>query len=139
MLVETDELADESDQIRGIREINIKHELAEEWVDHKWEPEPMDAAPGKPEYLGKLDTRQAHDKLIDAQIRGSEFRAKKANDILSILVGLYEARDVIVTEIQMWLARELLAVKEYDYDEQVSQQRTRLAACAYPGSPIDGI
>ena len=49
MLVETDELADESDQIRGIREINIKHELAEEWVDHKWEPEPMDAAPGKPE------------------------------------------------------------------------------------------
>lgn len=47
MLVETDELADESDQIRGIREINVRHELAEEWIDQKWDPEPIDAAPGQ--------------------------------------------------------------------------------------------
>jgi anaphase-promoting complex subunit 2 len=50
-----------------------------------------------------------------------EFRAKKANDILSILVGMYHSRDVIVTEIQMWLARQLLDVKNYDYDDHVSQ------------------
>lgn len=34
---------------------------------------------------------------------------------------MYDARDVIVTEIQMWLARELLAVQKYEYDEQVSR------------------
>jgi hypothetical protein len=39
---------------------------------------------------------------------------------LSILVGMYDSRDVIVTEIQMWLARQLLNVKNYDYDEHVS-------------------
>jgi hypothetical protein len=47
MLVETNELADESDQTRGIKEINVRHELAEEWIDQKWEPEPIDAAPGQ--------------------------------------------------------------------------------------------
>jgi len=33
---------------------------------------------------------------------------------------MYDSRDVIVTEIQMWLARQLLNVKNYDYDEHVS-------------------
>lgn len=54
MLVETDELAGDGDQTRGVREINIRHELAEDWVDPKWEPEPMDAAPGKPRFRGDM-------------------------------------------------------------------------------------
>jgi hypothetical protein len=48
MLVETEELSDVNDRYK-IQEIQIKHELAEEWIDNSWEPEPIDASPG--EYL----------------------------------------------------------------------------------------
>lgn len=34
---------------------------------------------------------------------------------------MYDSRDVIVTELQMWLARRLLAVKNFDYEEDVSR------------------
>jgi len=36
-------------------------------------------------------------------------------------VGIYDTRDVVVTELQMWLARRLLEVKEYEFEEDVSQ------------------
>lgn len=45
MLVETEELTDVNDRFR-IQEIQIRHELAEDWIDNSWEPEPIDASPG---------------------------------------------------------------------------------------------
>lgn len=44
MLVDSDELTDESDKVRQIR---VRHELVEDWADASWEPEPIDASPGK--------------------------------------------------------------------------------------------
>jgi anaphase-promoting complex subunit 2 len=57
-------------------------------------------------------------RLISIQI--PEFRTKRDSDILSTLVGMYDSRDVVVTELQMWLARRLLQVKEYEFQEDVS-------------------
>jgi hypothetical protein len=52
MLVETEELTDENDRTRGVKEIQIVHELAEEWNDLTWEPEPIDASPGQSHEFG---------------------------------------------------------------------------------------
>lgn len=49
-----------------------------------------------------------------------EFRSRKATDILSTLVSMYDSRDVVVTELQAWLARRLLEIKNYRYEEDVS-------------------
>lgn len=45
MLVETDELSEENEKV--VREIQLRNEVAEEWNDINWEPEPIDAAPGE--------------------------------------------------------------------------------------------
>lgn len=45
MLVESEELVEENEEVR---EIQVRHDAAEDWSDPLWEPEPIDAAPGKP-------------------------------------------------------------------------------------------
>ncbi|GFZ51497.1 hypothetical protein JCM24511_09264 [Saitozyma sp. JCM 24511] len=90
-LVEGDELSDENESAGLIAQSN--DETVESFLDPKWEPEPVDAAP--------------------------EFRSGKASDIISTLVSIYESRDVIIKELQVLLATRLLAVKDYDAVKEI--------------------
>jgi hypothetical protein len=54
MLVETEELTDVNDRFK-IQEIQIRHELAEDWIDNSWEPEPIDASPGESLVLAYME------------------------------------------------------------------------------------
>jgi anaphase-promoting complex subunit 2 len=67
----------------------------EKFWDPKWEPEPNDAAP--------------------------EFRTGKTADVVGTLVSIYETREVIVDELQAYLAMRLLAINDYDSVKEVSR------------------
>ncbi|KAK4687974.1 anaphase-promoting complex subunit 2, partial [Tremellales sp. Uapishka_1] len=90
-LVEGEDLQDENEPAGIISQSN--DETVENFLDPKWEPEPIDAAP--------------------------EFRSGKASDIISTLVSIYESREVIMKELQILLATRLLAVKDYDAVKEV--------------------
>lgn len=51
----------------------------------------------------------------------AEFRHRKASDIISTLVGIFDSRELVVKEIQNLLATRLMAVKDYDASHEVSQ------------------
>lgn len=95
MLVDGDELAeeDEQDGTTDVRPVHVRNDEIEEWNDPRWEPEPMDA----PE----------------------EYRSRRASDIISTLVGLYDSRDVIVTELQELLAKRLLEIERYELASEI--------------------
>jgi anaphase-promoting complex subunit 2 len=108
-LVEGDELQDENEAGGLITTQN--DETVEEFLDPKWEPEPIDAAPRgyQPVVLNRRKT--IADDL--------EFRSGKASDIVSTLVSIYDTREVIIKELQVLLATRLLAVKDYDAVREV--------------------
>lgn len=54
----------------------------------------------------------------------TEFQSQKASDIISTFVGMYESREVIMIEVQQWLAKRLLDAKDYDVDAMVSPFQT---------------
>nr|ODN88552.1 anaphase-promoting complex subunit 2 [Cryptococcus depauperatus CBS 7841] len=82
-------LLDENDE--GL--IGEGNEAAEDFTDPRWEPEPTDAAP--------------------------EFRSGKPSDIVSTLVSIYGSKQVIITELERYLAERLLQVKGYDATEEI--------------------
>ncbi|ORX38980.1 hypothetical protein BD324DRAFT_618100 [Kockovaella imperatae] len=93
-LVEGEELQDENELGAGDGAIDQGNmDGVENFLDNRWEPEPVDAAP--------------------------EFRSGKASDIISTLVSIYETRDVIMKELQVLLATRLLAVKDYDAVKEI--------------------
>jgi hypothetical protein len=49
----------------------------------------------------------------------TEFKSQKASDIISTLVGMYDSREIIVIELQQWLAKRLLVAQDYDVDAEV--------------------
>jgi len=63
MLVETEELTDVHDRVR-IQEIQIRHELAEDWIDNSWEPEPIDASPGESLVLAFAERIEAEQNRV---------------------------------------------------------------------------
>lgn len=88
-LVQGEELQDENEG--GL--IGEGDSEAEDFNDPKWEPEPADAAP--------------------------EFRSGKTSDIVSTLVSIFGTKEVIVKELQNYLAGRLLQVKDYDVVHEV--------------------
>ncbi|KAJ9106284.1 hypothetical protein QFC21_001429 [Naganishia friedmannii] len=94
MLLESNDLIEEGeDQPDKIKPVQVKYEQAEDWSNPNWDPEPIDAAP--------------------------EFHSQKASDIISTFVGMYESREVIMIEVQQWLAKRLLEAKDYDVDAMI--------------------
>ncbi|KAJ9109869.1 hypothetical protein QFC19_001848 [Naganishia cerealis] len=94
MLLESNELIEEGeDQPDKIKPVQVKYEQAEDWSNPNWDPEPIDAAP--------------------------EFQSQKASDIISTFVGMYESREVIMIEVQQWLAKRLLNAPDYDVDAMI--------------------
>lgn len=87
-LVEGEELQDENDPTSTEPLASTNDSSVEKFWDPKWEPEPNDAAP--------------------------EFRTGKTADIVGTLVSIYETREVIVNELQAYLAMRLLAIDDYD-------------------------
>ncbi|OXH21708.1 anaphase-promoting complex subunit 2 [Cryptococcus neoformans] len=88
-LVQGEELQDENEG--GL--IGEGDSEAEDFNDPRWEPEPADAAP--------------------------EFRSGKTSDIVSTLVSIFGTKEVIVKELQNYLAGRLLQVKNYDVVHEV--------------------
>lgn len=93
MLVDSNDLVEEEEDETNIKPIQIRNDEVEEWNDPKWEPEPVDAP--------------------------AEYRSRKASDIISTLVSLYDSRDVIVTELQELLAKRLLEIERYELEEEI--------------------
>lgn len=77
----------------------------ERFGDPRWDPEPIDAAPGE--------------SSSDRRHLTAEFRSGKANDLMTTLVSIFETRDAIIQELQILLASRLLAVKDYDAVKEV--------------------
>lgn len=68
----------------------------ENYSDPEWNPEPIDAGP--------------------------DFRASKSSDVISTIVSIYDTKDLFVKELQVLLAQRLLAVKDGNFDREVSHQ-----------------
>ena len=111
-LVEGEELQDENELGVGAGSKEYGGEEVEDFLDPRWEPEPVDAAPGE---SCTTSRGRAHTTRV-------EFRSGKASDIISTLVSIYETREVIMKELQVLLATRLLAVTDYDAVKEVSQQ-----------------
>jgi anaphase-promoting complex subunit 2 len=66
---------------------------AEDYSNPNWQPDPLDAPP--------------------------DFHLKKTNDIIQMLVSIYDSRDVFIKEFQVLLAHSLLAIKDYNAERQI--------------------
>ncbi|KDQ20938.1 hypothetical protein BOTBODRAFT_142345 [Botryobasidium botryosum FD-172 SS1] len=84
-------LSDEKDS--GITPIRDALESADDYSDPNWHPEPNDAEPG--------------------------FRTSRPTDIISILVSIYDSRDLFIKELQILLGRRLLAITDGDYYDEM--------------------
>lgn len=109
-LVEGEDLADENDGGGGLIKDNRDDEV-EDFTDPKWEPEPIDAAPGMSPVAWIWNGADAY----------IEFRSGKAGDIVTTLVSIFETREVIIKELQALLAQRLLLINDYDSVKEVSQ------------------
>ena len=119
MLVDGNDLIEAGeDQPDKIKPIQVNHEQAEDWSNPNWDPEPIDAAPGKAicHISFGFDTKSE-------PCEPTEFKSQKASDIISTLVGMYDSREIIVIELQQWLAKRLLVAQDYDIDAEVSDSR----------------
>ena len=52
-----------------------------------------------------------------------EFRTNKPSDIISTLVSIYDSQELFVKELQVLLAQRLLAIKDGNFDREVSSPR----------------
>jgi anaphase-promoting complex subunit 2 len=117
MLLESNDLIEEGeDQPDKIKPVQVKYEQAEDWSNPNWDPEPIDAAPGSLRRSVQLSWRSAG---VESSFTITEFHSQKASDIISTFVGMYESREVIMIEVQQWLAKRLLDAKDYDVDAMV--------------------
>jgi len=83
---------------------------ADDYTDPNWEPEPIDAGPGK----------VSHHFFPESSLnRTIDFRANRPSDVVSTLVSIYESRDLFVKELQVLLAQRLLAVTDGNYEKEV--------------------
>lgn len=105
-LVEGEELQDENDPASVEPLAFTNDNEVEKFWDPKWEPEPVDAAPGEPTMCERKLT--------------AEFRTGKTVDIVGTLVSIYDSRDAIVKELQSYLAGRLLDIDDYDAVKEVS-------------------
>ena len=111
--MEGEDLTDEN-EAGGL--ISEHQEGVERFSDPRWDPEPVDAAPGM-----SNDCSALH-KLM------AEFRSGKASDIVSTLVSIYETRESIIKELQALLGTRLLAVRDYDAVKEVRSMSVRVVS-----------
>ena len=92
----------------------LQHADAENYSDPNWEPEPIDAGPGERESPSHLR------RVFDVEF-SLDFRTNKPSDVLSTLVSIYDSQDLFVTELQVLLAQRLLAIKDGNFEKEVSR------------------
>lgn len=95
----SDSLVDETEPIQPLQQ-----QEAEDYSDPAWEPDPMDAGPGR---LLPISM-----PLFSPIANIIEFRTNKPGDIISTLVSIYDSRDLFIKELQVLLAQRLLAAKD---------------------------
>ncbi|CDO77135.1 hypothetical protein BN946_scf184657.g10 [Trametes cinnabarina] len=83
-----DSLVDENEPIQPLQQMQ-----ADDYTDPNWEPEPIDAGPGKPCVVWP-------------------------SDVISTLVSIYDSKDLFVKELQVLLTQRLLAVKDGNYERE---------------------
>lgn len=49
-----------------------------------------------------------------------DFRTNKPSDIISTLVSIYDSQELFVKELQVLLAQRLLAIKDGNFEREVS-------------------
>lgn len=49
-----------------------------------------------------------------------DFRKSKGSDIIQSLVSIYDTKDVFIKELQVRLAQQLLAIRDYSLQREVS-------------------
>jgi anaphase-promoting complex subunit 2 len=50
----------------------------------------------------------------------TDFRTNKPSDVISTLVSIYDSQDLFVKELQVLLAQRLLAIKDGNFEKEVS-------------------
>ena len=104
-----DSLVDDNEPIQPLQQPEI-----ENYADPEWTPEPIDAGPGK-----SLSSLTAF-SVIDINLSTKDFRANKTSDIISTIVSIYDSKDLFIKELQVLLAQRLLAIKDGNFDREVS-------------------
>jgi anaphase-promoting complex subunit 2 len=102
-----DSLVDENEPIQP-----LQHPDVENYADPNWEPDPVDAGPGEWNLLDEASFSREH-TLVD-------FRTNKPSDVISTLVSIYDSQDLFVKELQVLLAQRLLAIKDGNFEKEVS-------------------
>jgi len=74
--------------------------------DMNWEPTPIDAAPGSALLPFVFET-----DVVD-------YRKTTSGDIVSMLLNIYDTKEVFVKELQVILAERLLASKDYEVERE---------------------
>ena len=107
-----DSLVDENEPIQPLQYAEV-----EDYTDPHWQPEPIDAGPGKM-HNPLLAQRFSHATFFVA-----DFRTNKPSDVISTLVSIYDSKDLFVKELQVLLAQRLLAIKDGKFDKEVGFSR----------------
>jgi anaphase-promoting complex subunit 2 len=98
------DLVEENEQIAPIQT------SVEDYSDRNWEPEPIDAGPGK--YIVRT--------FAFCPVKApKDFRTNKPSDVISTLVSIYDSKDLFVKELQHLLAQRLLAITDGNFDREV--------------------
>lgn len=74
-------------------QVHDAQDEAEDYNDPKWTPDPIDAT--------------------------VDFRKSKGSDIIQSLVSIYDTKDVFIKELQVRLAQQLLAIRDYAFENEV--------------------
>ena len=107
-----DALIDENEPVQPLQQPD-----AEDYSDPNWEPEPVDAGPGKHDFLFLSDYLGYDSSFTFLFFQSQDFRANKPSDIISTLVSIYDSKDLFVKELQVLLAQRLLATKDDDLEK----------------------
>ena len=106
-----DSIVDDDEPIQPLQGTQV-----DDYTDPNWEPEPIDAGPGKVSH--HLFTKSSLIRTID-------FRANRPSDVVSTLVSIYDSRDLFIRELQVLLAQRLLAVTDGGYEKEVRLSLSR--------------
>jgi anaphase-promoting complex subunit 2 len=98
-----DSIVDDDEPIQPLQGTQV-----DDYTDPNWEPEPIDAGPGKVSFFP-----------MSSLIRAIDFRANRPSDVVSTLVSIYDSKDLFVKELQVLLAQRLLAVADGNYEKEV--------------------
>ncbi|KAI9810823.1 MAG: hypothetical protein M1827_006030 [Pycnora praestabilis] len=82
-----------------------------DWDDMRWVPDPVDAGPGRLEYL-EIELMYADKPSI------ADYKKSKNSDVIGSLISLFDTRDVFVKEFQNIMGERLLK-RDFDFDKEI--------------------